>query len=339
LAVLFALGALAADAEPALRLPAGELAGEYWDLVARFDSGHWLVAQTYVSNLGPGDRRAGAIGYLITPDGDARRFKRSEDPGAWQLTGGRLLDLHSIALDPVGPPRRFEVDKPEMAIDVVLREDAPRPPSPKRSSACSFEMIDAGTAAEVELRDGKAAPLASRGHVALTHRWSEGLEADCTLRRVELFAPVDEVALYFAETTAPSGAVTRWLVARRGERVLFAGDPRDARVQWEAGGEGFAPPASARAAVRGLSLDVRFGTTLASVDPTEQLGAAAQLLLQARTQPRIAWLRAPFEIALDADGVRQIITGDAVAKVSYLNPLPGGRQSSKVAVRAGEGTP
>ena len=63
--LLFGSGPVSVMAESALRSPVGEMAGEYWDLVARLDSGHWLVAQTYVSNLGPGDGRAGAQVCLL----------------------------------------------------------------------------------------------------------------------------------------------------------------------------------------------------------------------------------------------------------------------------------
>ncbi|MCU0670227.1 MAG: hypothetical protein MUF70_12895, partial [Myxococcota bacterium] len=99
-----------APVAPPVRLPEGKLATEYWDLVARLDSGHLLIAQTWLSNLGVADRSAGALGWLIAPDGAPQRFKRSEEPGAWLLTdGGRRIDLHSIALEPGGPTRRFEV--------------------------------------------------------------------------------------------------------------------------------------------------------------------------------------------------------------------------------------
>jgi hypothetical protein len=334
LAIALALAPLAAAAESALRSPVGEMAGEYWDLVARLDSGHWLVAQTYVSNLGPGDGRAGAVGYLITPDGEARRFKRSEEPGQWQVTKeGRRVDLHSIALDPVGPPRRFVVEKPELEADLKIRGKSV--PSSGRFEACSFAVLATGAPAEAELRDGeKAAVVATQGRVGLTHRWGETLEADCAVRRVEVFALESEIGVYFAETTLPSGALHRWLVAKRGDEVLYAGQPVDAEVQWEVTAEGFAPPASLRFAAAGIDASVRFDKALASVDPIAQLPLPVQLLVQTRTQPRMTWMRAPFEIALDGRKLR----GDAIAKISYLNPVPGGRLPPRVAVRT-EGSP
>jgi len=50
-------------------------------------------------------------------------------------------------------------------------------------------------------------------------------------------------------------------------------------------------------------------------------------LVSTRTKPRLSWLRAPFE--LDVAGHR--IQGEAVAKVTYSNPL-----STRVAAHSEE---
>lgn len=317
---------VATAAPPAVRLPKGELAGEYWDLIARLDSGHLVIAQTAVSNLGPGDRHAVAFGHLIDPDGTVHRFKRSEPEGKWTLAGGQRLDLRSIALDPAGSPRRFEVARDEVGIDLAL----PRRASPVRATdagPCSFELLEPAAPASARLRVGAGGKaFATQGRVALTHRWSASLESDCVLRRVEVFVLEREIGIYFSETTTPEGAVSRRLVAERDGRVLFAGDPGDAPVGWSVE-KGFAPPESLRFAVGGVSGRVRFGATLASVDPTERLPAAVQWLVSARTRPRLSWLRAPFELEVAGRTIR----GEAVAKVTYSNPL-----STRVAAHSEE---
>lgn len=323
---------------PSLRLPRGDLANEYWDVVARLDTGHLVIAQTWLSNLGPAGRMAGAFGQLVAPDGRTRPFKRSEAPGQFRIDGGRL-DLHSVALEPVGPPRRFEVGRDELAIELALAGGGAPASAGSVTDACPFEVLEPGARADVRLREQAAAPVVStQGRVALTHRWTQDLESECVLRRLEVFVLEREFGLYFAETTAPDGTLHRWLVAQRGDRVLFAGDPGDAAVRWSDAAGGFAPPASARFAAAGLEAQVRFAGALASVDPTERLPGPVQWLMSSRTRPRLTWLRAPFEIALDgADGVRSSSSGEAVAKVSYLNPLPPAGEFPRVAHT--EGTP
>lgn len=326
-------------AAPLVRLPDGKLATEYWDLVARLDSGHLLIAQTWLSNLGVTDRSAGALGWLIAPNGAPYRFKRSEAPGAWLLTdGGRRIDLHSIALAPGGPARGFEVRKQDLGIDLQMTGAAGPLSSGSVAGECPFEVLEASAPASVRLRGAAAAPVETHGRVALTHRWTSGLEASCVLRRVEVFVLERELGIYFAETQAPGGSLHRWLVAKRDGRVFFQGDPGDAaEVRWNETDEGFGAPLSLRFGAAGLDARVRFEAELTSVDPTDRLPRPMQWLVASRTRPRLSWWRSPFEITLDTGGgVRRSFRGEAVAKVSYMNPLPGGRLPSRVAVHSEE---
>jgi len=309
----------AAAATGAVQMPEGEFAGEYWDLIARSDAGKWLIAQAAITNLGPGDHAATVLGYVVERDGTARRFKRTDPAGRWVLDGGgSRIDLRSIAFDPAGPARSFEVAKDDLGVDLRIAGRA-APLAASRTGACSFELLDAGAPASLRLRDGAdAASRPSAARVALTHRWATTLEADCVLRRVEVFVLEPEVGLYFAETTDPDGRVVRQLVAEHGGRVLFAGDPDDAAVRWDAAADGFAPPDTARVSVPGLSASFHFESTLASIDPTERLPAPVQWLVTARTKPRLSWLRVPFELRLGG----RVVSGEAIAKLSYSNPLP-----------------
>jgi hypothetical protein len=316
LALAIGLAGIAAAAPPAVRMPKGELAGEYWDLIARLDSGQVVIAQTAISNLGMGDRHAAAIGDLVDPDGTVHRFKRSDSEGQWTLAGGGRVDLRSIALDLAASPRRFEVARDELGLDLAFERDAD-PIAASDDGPCSFELLEPAAPASAHVRIGTATPTATQGRVALTHRWSTGLESDCVLRRVELFVLEPDLGVYFAETTTPAGAVSHRLVAERDGRVVFAGDPDRAAVRWSPAATGFAPPAAIEFAVPGFEGNARVGATLATIDPTERLPAPVQWIVATRTRPRLTWLRAPFEV--DAGGRR--IAGEAIAKVTYSNPL------------------
>jgi len=333
-ALLAAVGlAATAPAAPTLRMPEGEFAGESWDLIAQLDSGHLVVAQTALSNLGPGNHNAAVLGYLVAPDGSVQRFKRSEPEGKWELLdGAQGLDLRSISLEPFGPARRFVVAKNELGIDLALERPGPRSDE-RHSGPCSFELLESGAPAAAKLRLAPdAAPLATRARVALTHRWSTDLESACALRRVEVFVLDPAASLYFSETLAPDGSVRRWLAADRDGRRVFAGDPGDAAVEWTESAEGFAPPAGARVVAGGIAARFAFDEALASVDPTERLPAPVQWLVAKRTKPRLSWMRAPFEMKIDG----RKIAGTAVAKVTYSNPLPGGRIPARVAAHSEE---
>ena len=71
------LGAGVASAQPAslaARMSTAETASEYWDLSARFESGHSLVARFQITNEGPGQHTAVAIGHVVFPDGERSSF-------------------------------------------------------------------------------------------------------------------------------------------------------------------------------------------------------------------------------------------------------------------------
>ena len=57
----------------AWRLPSGESASEYFDLLVRLDSGHRVFARFLVTNEGPGGGSAAAFGHVIRPDGTVLR--------------------------------------------------------------------------------------------------------------------------------------------------------------------------------------------------------------------------------------------------------------------------
>ena len=326
-------GSVAAAAPNAIRMPEGEFGSESWDWVAHLDGGSFVLAQAVLSNLGPGDRHAAVLGHLVGADGSVRNFKRSEPEGKWKLAeAGRRLDLRSIALEPFGPTPRFEVAKDELGLELVLRGES-LPVHATDAGACAFELLAASAPATARLRVGAGSAWRSTpARVALTHRRSTALESACVERRVELFVLEHGVGVYFSETTAPDGRVTRQLVAERDGKVVHAGDLGDASVEWSAASGGFAPPASARFAAAGVSGAARFGAELASVDPTDRLPAALQWIVAARTRPRISWLRAPVDLTIGG----RSLSGEGIAKVTYSNPSSGGRVPARVAAHSEE---
>jgi hypothetical protein len=313
-----------AGAGASTALPGGELAGESWDVVARLDSGDLVLAQAIVTNLGLGDGNANVVGYWIAPDGTERRFKRSEPGGRWLSTGGDL-DLHSIALDPAGPQRRLEVRKSEVGIDVVADARRPLPQPPPLGAGCRFDLLDVAAPGQATLRPGPGAPRVSHhAWVAWTHRTSPSFDSECVLRRVEVFFLEQDLGGYFTEVTTPRGETHRWLLATRGGRVVFAGVPDEVALDWERAQDGYPEPRSLRLRAGDLEARVRFGSPLVSVDPLERLAAPIHWLVSTRVRPRLEIARAPFEVELGgADGgARASWHGEAVAKITYTNPLP-----------------
>jgi hypothetical protein len=329
-AVGLALGAGASASiprgDPAARLPDGALAGEYWDLVARFESGHVLMATVALTNTGPGGRTGVVVGQLVEPDGISHPFSRSEREGGWRLEGDRRrLDFQSIVLDQAGDVRRFVVDKNELGIEVAV-EGAGLPAWPARDAlpGCGFDVLEVAGPASGSFRASRdAAPVALRGLASLTHRWTGGLEVDCLRRGVELFAMQPGLGLYFRESEAPDGERHAWLLVRSDGQTLYQGAPSESEVSWRAGAPGYPEPARLRFAAPGVSGRVEFGEALGVFEPLARLPAPLRAAMELRTRPRLAWSAPQLELRLG----KRVLRGSALAKLAWTNPQPEPREA------------
>lgn len=327
-AFLLALG-LAAGApasvprgDPAARLPEGVLAGESWDLVARFESGHVLMASLLLTNTGLGGRTAIAAGQIVEPDGTVHVFSRSERAGGWRLEdGGRRIDLRSIVLDPGADPRRFVVDKNEIGIEVAIEgRGAPAWPDTDVAPGCGLDVLEvAGPATGSFRAPGAERAVALHGLAALTHRWAPGLEVDCLRRGVELFAMQDRLGLYFRESETPTGGRHAWLLVQREGRTLFAGAPAASEIVWRAGATpGYPEPARISFAAPAIAGRVAFGAPLGSFEPLARLPAPLRAAMELRTRPRLAWSAPRVELEIGG----RVLRAGGLAKLAWTNPLP-----------------
>lgn len=327
--------AVAADAppdiargDPAARLPSGALAGDFWDVVARFESGHVLVATMALFDPGLGGRNAVAAGQLVEPDGTPHLFSRSERSGGWRLDDtGRRLDLRSVVLDQVGARRRFVVDRKALGIDVVIEtSSAPAWPADDSATDCALDVIEIAGPATGSFRVASGAAIPLRGFAAITHRWMPGLETACMRRGIELFAMDDGIGLYLREIETPDGERRSWLVLQRDGARVFEGSPTDSEITWSAGLSGYSEPLRWRFRAPGISGRAEFGESLGTFEPLERLPAPLRLVMEQRTRPRVVWSAPRVELTLGT-GREASFRGVALAKVAWTNPISGGIES------------
>ena len=312
---------LAASLAASAAAPDSGAGGDYWDLVARFDSGHLLVAMAGVGNMGWGDTNAAAVGFVIDPDGTSHRFSRTDPEGKQHLSeDGRRLDLRTIVLDRSAPLWRFTVGKQEMKLDLAIRSDAGAArPAADLAPHCPFDVLETSAPASGTLwRQGMPAPLLLRGQIAVVHRAPRGLEADCLVRRFELFALERDFGLYFTELATQDGKRLRWMVTTRGGRIAYQGEPTTAELEWRADARGYPQPARLQLGAPRLSGRVEIAEPAMTYDPTERLSAPLRWAVSLRTKPLLSASAARFELVLD-DGRR--FAGTGIARVSYTNPL------------------
>jgi hypothetical protein len=336
-ALAFPASALVPRGDPAARLPQGALAGEYWDLVARFDSGHLLLATLTLTNA-LGGRTAVAVGHLVEPDGTVHVFSRSENEGGFRLEGGaRRIELGSIVLDQSGPERSFVVDKDEIGIAVTFAAaGAPAWPEEEAAPGCPLDVLGVAAPARGSIRLAGRDPLPLRGLAALTHRWMGGLEADCLQRGVELFAMEGDLGVYFREALAPDGRTHAWLLVQRGARTLFQGEPARRDLRWRPGPVAYPELASLAVAAPGLAARVELGEPLGHFEPLARMPAPLRWALELRTRPRLTWSAPRCQIQVAAGRDRLARNAPALVKLSYTNPMSAAASASDSAPAAGE---
>jgi hypothetical protein len=308
----------------ASRITSGDNASEYWDLLARFDSGHFVFGRFMITNEGPGEASAAAFGYVLFPDGRSARFDNAQRSGGWQLSAdGRYIEISSSILDQRQPRRKFEYDSNKRGVKIHLwfQTDGALPhPEDARIPGYEIDLLD--TAAPVEGTlwvKGMAKPIEVKGTLAATHTWMERSESEITARRIEFFSlGAEETSLYLSDLTTPDGAHVRWLVARRGPEVVYAGNDFSLEIEPPAARSDYPLPRGLR--LRGPELEgtVGMGPVLVQDAPFEALPQPFRFLLSLKARPRRLWAESRFDLKVGS----QRLSGSGVTSVTYTNPLP-----------------
>jgi hypothetical protein len=308
-----------ARGDPAARLLPTEQASDTWDLTVRTDEGCWIVAQTTISNIGPGDNTAAIVGHVIDPEGGTHAFTKVRRDGDWELSKDRRrFDLGSIVFDQSGPTTILHVDKKR--VDMDLRIDLSGQPAWSEAldpGDGGFDLLAlaAPVAGTMKLGEDQEA-FAVQGRAFLTHRWKSLLEARTVKRRVELFAFEKGVGVYFVERTDPSGASRRWLVTGRDGRIWNERDGVEVRYSVRAQGGSLSlasPDLSGSATLDGILL---------RDEPLQRAPLLARWWYGRVMRPRFVWSAAPFEFRLqDPEGGEDLrISGQGLVDVSRFDP-------------------
>ncbi len=323
---------------PAAHLFPGDQASEHWDLTARFDSGHVLVAEFIITNIGIGDRNAAAFGYVIAQDGKKRRFRNGRREGNWQISPDRLLiEVGKSRLDLHGPPYQLRVDKKRLKLNIQIRPNGPAAWSDAFSdSGFAIDLLAASATAQGSLwMKGMPAPIDIRGTLALTHSWTEEASTDLIVRRVEFFSLQPECPLYAVDLTAPNGKRVQWMVTKGPDntsdwtqQVTFGMDGEAAGPQ----DDGYPVPGTLRLKAPELEGQVQLERVLVQDDPLDDLPKIFRwvISLVLNLRPHRAWALSPFELSCPNShsshtgqaNTLQHAQGTGVTAVTFLNPLP-----------------
>jgi len=317
--------------ELAARMSAQEGASEYWDLAARFDTGHALVARFLITNQGPGKHTAIALGHLIFPDGRTASFTNGRARDKWKLKDdGLYLDVGSSELGLRGPERSYEVDKDRDGVKIFLKIQASAAPSPAPEGPPGYHVSVLDVAAPIEgtiwIRDRKMPePLAVRGRVALTHTWVDRKESALALRRIDFASLGAEGAFVLLDMRASKGPGLRWIAVEREGRIAYQTADFQISQQPSADssrGDDYPVPSGLRFHNDRLDGSFALERILLRRNPLEELPLPLRFLLSLDTRPRRVWAESPFELKFQGGSDRSTwqLRGTGIASLTYLNP-------------------
>jgi len=292
--------------DPAARLPEGDSAQEYWDLVARLDSGHRFYARFLITNQGPGDHSAVATGDLVDPDGTAVPFQNGRRKGRWSLgADARSLRIGSSHIDLSGPAARVEIDNDKRGFEVVLNFE------PDDSSAHVFDTDDAhldllhlASAVEGHVQHAEMPePLAVTGRATLTHGWTSRPEGDGVMARIDVTTLSPDRAAFLAFWLSPGSRTRAWLGVRTADGRTQPTDVRQVRVDFPRGGEADYPlptRLSVRGARQHATASLR-GDPLRR-NPLDALPMGIRMLYSFGAQPIRVWADATLRVEVESEG-------------------------------------
>ena len=317
--------------DPAARLSPGPEATEYWDLTARFDGGYRLFARFGITNEGPGKRTAGAIWYLVHPDGHVSEFRNGRAQGRWKLSPDHLrMDVASSTLDLGAPVRRLAIDSTSQGAKIDLRFPAGEAPVWRAAASGSRVQTDtlqvsAPMEGTIWVR-GMPAPVAVRGTTALTHVWTEESLPNLVQRYIQFVGATPDLAVNLLDVTSPAGEHRRRLAVERSGTTGYQTTDFELVL-------GQAAPATAdpRYPVPGrlllldgpTVLDIHPERVLLRTNPMSLIPQPFRLLFSFKIAPRWIWAEASFRLTLPAGAERAPVEaeGRGILAVSFVNPL------------------
>jgi hypothetical protein len=308
----------------------GDSASEYWDIVAHFNSNHHLFARFLITNEGPGNRTAVATWQLIDPNGKRTEFRNGRRKKRWTLnTDGNRIEIGSSIFDQSGSVHRLEYDSTKRGIRVAFQYAPKGPVAWPRSAGdrYRFDLLELTTPVTGTIwLEGMDETASVSGTISITHTWMEESESDLTLRRIDFASTGSEPAVFLSDWTTPSGEREHWLVAaRNGEVLVQTSDFELDLVDPPNQNRGDYPtPSELRISSSALEGSIQRGSTLAEVNPLDEIPQPFRFLLSFKLRPHRVWARASFEVRLLAgqDTPETVLKGSGVSTITYTNPLP-----------------
>lgn len=294
--------------DPAARMQAGDAASEYWTLFVDLDSGHRITQRFLITNAGPGDHSAVAVGHLLEKGRAPYRYVNGRRRGAWTLSPDKLfLDIAASHLDLHRPKGALRITKEDVEIrldfDFEAGGLAGRVPAAQLPSGYSVDVLAVGAPTRGTLKaPWMTAPLPVQGRTWLVHTWMKPEEASLIGRRIDVFGASGATRLYALEVRHGDHFAGSWqLLARAGkassaassgsggESVAAAGWKADSKLLSGKAGVGYPVPARFDLSAAGRSGEIRLTRIGLQFDPLDVIPQPFRWFIRRSSHPQEVW--------------------------------------------------
>jgi hypothetical protein len=103
--------------DPSARMLSGDDASEHWTLYVELENGVRIAQRFLLTNTGPGDHNAVALGHLVAPGHEPFEYVNGRRRSRWTLSEDRLfLDIAASHLDLHRPTGELRITKDDIEI-------------------------------------------------------------------------------------------------------------------------------------------------------------------------------------------------------------------------------
>jgi hypothetical protein len=332
------------DQLPAARLslhfPQGDHAWETWRYVFWFPSGYLLSSQLSVTNVGPGDRSAIALGLILAPDGKYAALRNSRKRNEWSYTAdpsGLQISLARHRFEISGRRHHIQMMHGDGSMEIEAERTTdvfqPRPIQFDDRRFLDFAVIAPRLKVKGRAQITGEQPVELLDGVGIaTHAYSNFAEfrQAVTWLRFETFDREIQVSLLEFRTPQPERfqRVPMILVFRRSELVYHSFDCDREYLGYDEDPEkpGYPVPKAFRFSSNGGGKLVRGDVQLRQIYRLDVLSwvksGFIRWLARRSSHPIDYKFRADYRIAVDlGDGPRELV-GTGYASVAILNRPP-----------------
>ena len=297
--------------DPAARLLSGADASEYWTLYIELESGHRITQQFLLSNAGPGDHSAVAIGHLSEPGRAPYRYENGRMRARWTLSEDQLFfDIAASHLDLHRPTGELRITKDDIEIRLffAFAENALAARVPVDQLPMNYHVDLLAIAAETHgtiQAPWMSEPLETRGRTWLTHTWTPQDEATLLDRRVEIFGYENGTSFYGLQIQRGNQFQRAWMITSLG-RLKIVESSIKIPAGWvetesaQGGGETLSYPLPGRFdfSNRSDSGQITRGREWLRFDPLAVIPQPFRWFIRRKTKPRQVWADALIRVTL-----------------------------------------